>query len=203
MLDSTATVAAERQGKNARQLLESVAREIGKEGMAVSVLTVLELVQASLAPIHSNAAREGNAFSTSCQLVSQSSRSPCRSPPRRTDRRPKPSQGCAHTAIGSADRGKRSGTRLWSGDGQRPAISIDPRPERGPALAAPFPPAPLSSAILPVKGKAAPLPAPAPLTAPAESNVVIVQPPPRQMIVQETHRESARREITARVTAPR
>jgi hypothetical protein len=67
MLDSTAAVAAERQGKNARQLLESVAREIGKEGMAVSVLTVLELVQASLAPTHSNAAREGNAFSTSCQ----------------------------------------------------------------------------------------------------------------------------------------
>ena len=44
MLDSTATVAAERQGKNARQLLESVAREIGDDSIAVSVLTVLELV---------------------------------------------------------------------------------------------------------------------------------------------------------------
>lgn len=43
MLDSTAAVAAERQGKNARQLLESVARETGDEGIAVSIITVLEL----------------------------------------------------------------------------------------------------------------------------------------------------------------
>jgi len=43
MLDSTAIVAAERQGKNARQLLESVALETGDEGIAVSVVTVLEL----------------------------------------------------------------------------------------------------------------------------------------------------------------
>lgn len=43
MLDSTAAVAAERQGKNARQLLESVALETGDEGIAVSVVTVLEL----------------------------------------------------------------------------------------------------------------------------------------------------------------
>lgn len=43
MLDSTAAVAAERQGKNARQLLESVALETGDDGTAVSVVTVLEL----------------------------------------------------------------------------------------------------------------------------------------------------------------
>ena len=43
MLDSTAAVAAERQGKNARQLLEAVALETGDEGIAISVLTVLEL----------------------------------------------------------------------------------------------------------------------------------------------------------------
>jgi predicted nucleic acid-binding protein len=43
MLDSTAAVAAERQGKNARQLLESVALETGDEEIAVSVVTVLEL----------------------------------------------------------------------------------------------------------------------------------------------------------------
>jgi predicted nucleic acid-binding protein len=43
MLDSTAAVAAERQGKNARQLLESVALKTGDEGIAVSVVTVLEL----------------------------------------------------------------------------------------------------------------------------------------------------------------
>jgi tRNA(fMet)-specific endonuclease VapC len=43
MLDSTAAVAAERQGKNARQLLESVALKTGDDGIAVSVVTVLEL----------------------------------------------------------------------------------------------------------------------------------------------------------------
>jgi predicted nucleic acid-binding protein len=43
MLDSTAVVTAERQGKNARQLLEAVARETGDEGIAISVVTVLEL----------------------------------------------------------------------------------------------------------------------------------------------------------------
>jgi predicted nucleic acid-binding protein len=43
MLDSTAAVAAERQGKNARQLLETVTLETGDEGIAVSVVTLLEL----------------------------------------------------------------------------------------------------------------------------------------------------------------
>jgi len=43
MLDSTAAVAAERRGKNARQLLEAVALETGDEGIAASVVTVLEL----------------------------------------------------------------------------------------------------------------------------------------------------------------
>jgi predicted nucleic acid-binding protein len=43
MLDSTAAVAAERQGKSARQLLETVARGTGDEGIAISVVTVLEL----------------------------------------------------------------------------------------------------------------------------------------------------------------
>ena len=43
MLDSTAAVAAERQGKNARQLLETVAMETGDESIALSVVTVLEL----------------------------------------------------------------------------------------------------------------------------------------------------------------
>jgi len=43
MLDSTAAVAAERQGKNARQLLEAVVLESGGEEIAVSVITILEL----------------------------------------------------------------------------------------------------------------------------------------------------------------
>ena len=43
MLDSTAAVAAERQGMTARQLMEVVARETGDEEVAVSVVTVMEL----------------------------------------------------------------------------------------------------------------------------------------------------------------
>jgi predicted nucleic acid-binding protein len=43
MLDSTAAVGAERKGKNARQLLETVALETGDEEIAISVVTVLEL----------------------------------------------------------------------------------------------------------------------------------------------------------------
>ncbi|MEK7408647.1 MAG: PIN domain-containing protein [Acidobacteriota bacterium] len=43
MLDSTAAVAAERQGKNARLLLEEVARQTGDDEIAVPVITVLEL----------------------------------------------------------------------------------------------------------------------------------------------------------------
>lgn len=50
MLDSTAAVAAERQGKNARQLLESVALETGDDGIAVSVVTVLELAHGITRP---------------------------------------------------------------------------------------------------------------------------------------------------------
>ena len=43
MLDSTAVIAAERQGKNAHQLLQSVALVAGDQGIAVSVVTVMEL----------------------------------------------------------------------------------------------------------------------------------------------------------------
>ncbi len=43
ILDSTAAVATERQGKNARQLLEAVVAETGDERLAVPVVTVLEL----------------------------------------------------------------------------------------------------------------------------------------------------------------
>lgn len=44
ILDSTAAVTAERQGKNARQLIESVIFETCDDGIAISVVTVLELV---------------------------------------------------------------------------------------------------------------------------------------------------------------
>ena len=43
ILDSTAAVAAEREGKNARQLLEAVALVAGDDDVALSVLTVMEL----------------------------------------------------------------------------------------------------------------------------------------------------------------
>jgi predicted nucleic acid-binding protein len=43
VLDSSAAVAAERQGKNARKLLEAVALETGDNEIAVSVVTLLEL----------------------------------------------------------------------------------------------------------------------------------------------------------------
>jgi tRNA(fMet)-specific endonuclease VapC len=43
MLDSTAVVAAEREGKNARQFLEAVALEAGDAEITLSVITVLEL----------------------------------------------------------------------------------------------------------------------------------------------------------------
>ena len=57
MLDSTAAVAAERQGKNARQLLESVARETGDDGIAVSVITVLELAHGITRALHARTPR--------------------------------------------------------------------------------------------------------------------------------------------------
>jgi hypothetical protein len=40
MLDSTAAVAAEREGKNARELLESVASETDDDEIAVSVVGI-------------------------------------------------------------------------------------------------------------------------------------------------------------------
>jgi predicted nucleic acid-binding protein len=43
MVDSTVAVAAEREGKNARQLVESIALETGTDHIALSVVTVLEL----------------------------------------------------------------------------------------------------------------------------------------------------------------
>jgi len=43
VLDSSAAVAAERQGKNARKLLEAVAFETGDNEIAISVVTLLEL----------------------------------------------------------------------------------------------------------------------------------------------------------------
>jgi predicted nucleic acid-binding protein len=43
ILDSSAAVAAERQGKNPKQLLEAIVLETGDDDVAVSVITLLEL----------------------------------------------------------------------------------------------------------------------------------------------------------------
>lgn len=43
ILDSSAAVAAERQGKNPKQLLQAIALETGDDELGVSVLTVLEM----------------------------------------------------------------------------------------------------------------------------------------------------------------
>jgi predicted nucleic acid-binding protein len=43
ILDSSAAVAAERQGKNPKQLLEAIVLEAGDDDVAVSVITLLEM----------------------------------------------------------------------------------------------------------------------------------------------------------------
>lgn len=43
ILDSSAAIAAERQGKNPKQLLQAITFEIGDDDVAVSVITLLEL----------------------------------------------------------------------------------------------------------------------------------------------------------------
>jgi tRNA(fMet)-specific endonuclease VapC len=105
MLDSTAVVAAERQGKNARQLLEAVTLETGDEGIAVSAVTVLELAHGITRADTSERRERRQRFldelltGVPVQPVTVPIRSPCG-----TDRRPEASEGCPHSAIGSADR---------------------------------------------------------------------------------------------------
>ena len=97
MLDSTAAVAAERQGKNARQLLESVAREIGDDSIAVSVLTVLELVHGSTRANTPERGERRQRFLD--ELLTGVPIQPVTLPiaPRRTDRRPEPKpRACAY-----------------------------------------------------------------------------------------------------------
>ena len=66
MLDSTAAVAAERQGKNARQLLEAVVLETGDQGIALSVSTVLELAHGITRAVRRSVASAGSSSSTIC-----------------------------------------------------------------------------------------------------------------------------------------
>jgi hypothetical protein len=135
MLDSTAAVAAERQGKNARQLLESVALETGDEGIAVSVVTVLELAHGiTRAETPERRDRRQRFLDELLTGVPIQPVTVPDSPSCRTDRRPEPSQRCPYSAFGSADRGERTGAWLRSGSGKRPPLPTDPRPERHSAL---------------------------------------------------------------------
>ncbi|MGC2831166.1 MAG: PIN domain-containing protein [Candidatus Acidiferrum sp.] len=43
ILDSSVLIAAERQGKNARQVLTAIAKEIGETEIGISVVTLIEL----------------------------------------------------------------------------------------------------------------------------------------------------------------
>ncbi|SRR6266404_1273022 len=43
ILDSSVLIAAERQGKNARQVLSAIAQEIGQTEVGISVVTLIEL----------------------------------------------------------------------------------------------------------------------------------------------------------------
>lgn len=43
ILDSSVLIAAERQSKNARQVLTSLAREVGETEVGISVVTLIEL----------------------------------------------------------------------------------------------------------------------------------------------------------------
>lgn len=139
MLDSTAVVAAERQGKNARQLLESVELETGDDGIAFSVVTVLELAHGITCADTPERRERRRRFLD--ELLTGVPIQPVTVPvaQRRTDRWPESSQGCPHPAIGSADRGQRSGIRLRSPDREPSPLSINPRPQCEPSLTAPFP----------------------------------------------------------------
>jgi predicted nucleic acid-binding protein len=63
VLDSSAAVAAERQGKNARKLLEAVALETGDNEIAVSVVTLLELAHGLIRSSTSSAMTNASDFS--------------------------------------------------------------------------------------------------------------------------------------------
>jgi predicted nucleic acid-binding protein len=43
ILDSSVLIAAERQGKNARQVLSALAQEVGETEVGISVMTLIEL----------------------------------------------------------------------------------------------------------------------------------------------------------------
>ena len=48
ILDSSVLISAEREGKNARQVLESLAGEISETDVAISVVTLIELAHGAI-----------------------------------------------------------------------------------------------------------------------------------------------------------
>jgi predicted nucleic acid-binding protein len=105
MLDSTAAVAAERQGKNARQLLESVALETDDDEIAVSVVTVVELAHGIVRADTTERRDRRQRFLEEIpdrRSNPASDRPNCA--PRRTDRWTEPGQRRPHPFVGSANR---------------------------------------------------------------------------------------------------
>ena len=48
ILDSSVLIAAERQGKNAQQVLTGIAEEIGETEVGISVITLIELAHGAV-----------------------------------------------------------------------------------------------------------------------------------------------------------
>ena len=48
ILDSSVLIAAERQGKNARQVLTDIAQEVGETEVGISVVTLIELAHGAV-----------------------------------------------------------------------------------------------------------------------------------------------------------
>src|SRR5713101_10052510 len=62
ILDSSVLVSAERQGKNARQMLTSIADKISETEVGISVVTLIELAHGAARARHSRAKSESAEF---------------------------------------------------------------------------------------------------------------------------------------------
>jgi predicted nucleic acid-binding protein len=67
ILDSSVLVAAERQGKNARQMLAAISAKTGDTEIGVSVVTLIELAMESLGPTHRTARQSAGSSFKSCK----------------------------------------------------------------------------------------------------------------------------------------
>jgi len=75
ILDSSVLISAEREGKNARQVLAALSKEISEEDVAISVVTLIELPHGAMRQTLRSANGSGRNFSRSCCLRWLSTRS--------------------------------------------------------------------------------------------------------------------------------